>query len=456
MPTMRLNLKFLMVCVALGMIATAIYPPILSGFVPSKNGVSEQLTPLSLPMGTDDLALDTEFGDHTSYETFVLDDDDLVISEGDVVWEEYRFRQGDRLSTLWVRDWGLPQATLYRLLADRDDARILNRIRPGQLIEWRVDDEGYLTHLRIWANRTSGVEWAREAEGWDFARSEVTTRGEVSQMVITATIDRSVSEALSQFAELTPRSVAALAVLIDRHLPVRDRARSGDSFTLLVEQEILPGEREPLEFRLLAFEYNGQLIRVSAARHSNGRFYKPDGEGLLPPFDRRPFAGEYRLTSHFNLRRRHPVTGRVAPHYGTDWAMPIGTPILAPADGRVTRVETHPVAGRFIVIEHGQGYSTRYLHLSRSLVRPGQRVTRGERIALSGNTGRSTGPHLHYELHISGRPVNVMRAELPSSERLTGEELEQFKHSSSEMLAQVQQGREMGPIAMLPFAKQAM
>ena len=76
--------------------------------------------------------------------------------------------------------------------------------------------------------------------------------------------------------------------------------------------------------------------------------------------------------------------------------MPIGTPVNAPADGRVTRVENHPYAGRFIVIEHGQGYSTRYLHLHRQLVSVGDTVERGDRIALSGNTGRSTGPHLHY------------------------------------------------------------
>ncbi|MDG4813664.1 M23 family metallopeptidase, partial [Hydrogenovibrio sp. 3SP14C1] len=92
---------------------------------------------------------------------------------------------------------------------------------------------------------------------------------------------------------------------------------------------------------------------------------------------------------------------------GTDFAMPIGTPIIAPANGRVERVGNHHAAGRYIVIRHDNGYRTRYLHLSQPMVSQGQRVDMGERIALSGNTGRSTGPHLHYEVIVNNSPVNA-------------------------------------------------
>lgn len=390
----------------------------------------------------------------TSYESFSLGDDEEVAKASD--WFEYTIARGDRLSSLWVGDWGLPLATLYRLLGDAENARVLNRLSVGQQVEWQTDDEGYLTHLRIWTERGKGVEWERVPDGWDFERREVQNSREITHMVITARVEGSISSALAGREELSGRAAAALAVLLDRHLPVRMHARSGDVFSLLVEQETLAGDDEPIELRLLAFDYQGAQLNISAARYVDGRFYTPEGHSLLPPFDRRPFAGTYRISSPFDLRRRHPVTGTVAPHHGTDFAMPIGTPIVAPANGRVVRVDEHPYAGRFLVIEHGQGYTTRYLHLSRALVRPGQAVERGQRIALSGNTGRSTGPHLHYELHVNGRPVDAMRAELPRSERLTGEDLRRFQKVSSALLAEVKGPRQSRQVAMLPYSEMAM
>ncbi|MCG5516342.1 peptidoglycan DD-metalloendopeptidase family protein [Ectothiorhodospira sp. 9100] len=490
------SFKIVMAAVAVGLIITGIYPKILSGFGMDEGDSSARMVQsLALPVEGADASAHTQVAmarssrgpadppgssgslenpalaqqaamiqeddirtaldapeNPTSYESFELEDTEVARPE----WNEYTLRRGDRLSALWANDWDLPRATLYRLLNDRDNARVLNRVRDGQRVEWQTDEEGYLTRLRIWTSRTEGTEWQREEDGWDFTRKTVENQGEISHLVITAQVDGSISAALAQRQELSGRAAGALAVLLDRHLPVRARARTGDSFTLLVEQETLPGEDEPYHLRLLAFDYRGEHLSATAARHANGRFYTPDGEGLLPPFDRRPFAGHYRISSPFDTRRRHPITGRVAPHHGTDFAMPIGTLIQAPADGRVTRVDSHPLAGRFLVIEHGQGYTTRYLHLSRALVRPGQTVERGDRIALSGNTGRSTGPHLHYELHVSGRPVDAMRAELPESDSLAGEELERFKEISSALLAEVKQSGETRRVAMSPFSDMAM
>ncbi|WP_024327327.1 peptidoglycan DD-metalloendopeptidase family protein [Thioalkalivibrio sp. AKL19] len=404
--------------------------------------------------GFDDTTVDPDAEAPTSYETFDLDGDADSVSEAEATddeWHSHTLKDGERLTGLWEREWDLPLATLYRLLDDDDNASILNRVRPGQEIEWQVDDEGYLTRMRLWTSRASGHEWIREADGWDFERAEVENGREVSHLIINAEIDGNIASALTERADISPGAANALAVLLDRYLPVRTHARTGDQFTLLVEQETLVGDDTPHNLRLLAFDYEGERIEIRAARNVNGRFYTPEGESLLPPFDRRPFAGNYRISSSFNPRRRHPVTGRVAPHHGTDFAMPVGTPILAPADGRVTRVENHPYAGRFIVIEHGQGYSTRYLHLDRQLVRPGQTVERGDRIALSGNTGRSTGPHLHYEIHVNSRPQNPMRVELPESDALEGDELDRFKSISQTLLAQLDNGVRNQQVAFTSF-----
>jgi murein DD-endopeptidase MepM/ murein hydrolase activator NlpD len=111
------------------------------------------------------------------------------------------------------------------------------------------------------------------------------------------------------------------------------------------------------------------------------------------------------LTSSFGMRKS-PFTGKRKMHEGYDIAARTGTPIFATADGVVSKSETVPGYGKLVVIEHGYGYRTYYGHNSKNLVRAGQRIVRGQKIALVGNTGRSTGSHIHYEIRRNGVPVN--------------------------------------------------
>lgn len=119
------------------------------------------------------------------------------------------------------------------------------------------------------------------------------------------------------------------------------------------------------------------------------------------------------LTSAFSQMRTHPILHIDRPHEGIDVVAPAGTPIEAPAAGIVTSAGWSTGYGNTITIDHGFGLVTRYAHASRLLVRAGQRVKRGERIALVGNTGLATGPHLHYEVHVNGKPVDPLRYVLP-------------------------------------------
>lgn len=111
------------------------------------------------------------------------------------------------------------------------------------------------------------------------------------------------------------------------------------------------------------------------------------------------------MSSAFGYRKS-PFTGLKEFHRGIDIATRMGTPIIAPADGTVTSARTNGGLGKCIVIKHGHGMVTRYGHLKKYLVKPGTRVKRGDKIALVGNTGRSTAPHLHYEVHLNGIAVN--------------------------------------------------
>ena len=150
---------------------------------------------------------------------------------------------------------------------------------------------------------------------------------------------------------------------------------------------------------------------------TDDRFYDENGYNTsTKTFRRFPIDGKVIISSHFNPNRKHPVTGKVRPHNGTDFAVRVGTPIVSPADGIVEIAKYSRSAGYYIVMRHHNSYSTVYMHLSKLLVKPGQRVKIGQVIARSGNTGISTGPHLHYELRRNGRAVNAMRVTLPANE----------------------------------------
>jgi murein DD-endopeptidase MepM/ murein hydrolase activator NlpD len=121
------------------------------------------------------------------------------------------------------------------------------------------------------------------------------------------------------------------------------------------------------------------------------------------------------LTSRFSRQRFHPIHHEARPHQGIDVAAPIGTPIVAPADGRVIDMRTKGTGGygMMLTIDHGRGLVTRYAHCSKILVKVGQRVRRNEKIALVGKTGIATAPHLHYEVIRHGRPVDPWTFILP-------------------------------------------
>ncbi|WP_296417571.1 M23 family metallopeptidase [Pseudooctadecabacter sp.] len=160
------------------------------------------------------------------------------------------------------------------------------------------------------------------------------------------------------------------------------------------------GPLTPLQFSTRGGGEDPDAARANGILGSMDRLnlYRIAAERI--PFDM-PVTSGFRFTSGFGMR-----WGRM--HNGTDFAAPIGTPIVAPADGVVTFAGWSSGYGRLIKVQHAFGIETRYAHLNRMRVEVGQRVSRGDRIGDIGNSGRSTGPHLHYEIRVGGRPVNPM------------------------------------------------
>lgn len=223
-------------------------------------------------------------------------------------------------------------------------------------------------------------------------------------------------------AGLTNNQIHRVASMFRGRIDFRRDLRKGDSFRVLFDKP----HDDDAKILAVAFNINGR--EISAFRGLDGQFYDASASSFNSSgrFMRFPIPSTRKVSSGFNPSRRNPVTGRVQPHNGTDFAVHVGTPILATGDGVVAKATSHPEMGRYIVLSHGSKYTTVYMHMSKLMVKPGQKIKVGQIIGLSGNTGRTTGPHLHYEFRINSRPVDAMRVDLPMTEGLGDSQKRQF------------------------------
>ncbi len=143
-----------------------------------------------------------------------------------------------------------------------------------------------------------------------------------------------------------------------------------------------------------------------------------------------------RISSHFNLKRKHPVLNRIRAHKGTDYAAPTGTPIKAAGDGKVTWAGTKGGYGRTVMIQHGQSYKTLYAHMRRygKGIRSGVRVKQGQIIGYVGSSGLATGPHLHYGVKKGRRYMNPLKLKSPKKNPVKKEFLDAFRSHSKNVL----------------------
>lgn len=198
------------------------------------------------------------------------------------------------------------------------------------------------------------------------------------------------------------------------------KLRKGDQFSILTSVTINKNNNKKLQSSLIGARICTAGKDYYLFQLDKGKFYDRNAMYLENNFIQSPILEPYRISSKFNLNRLNPVTGQISPHAGVDFAVPTGTPVLAVGDGEVIISKYSKIAGNYIEIKHNYQCITRYMHLKKILVKPGQKVKKGDQIALSGNTGRSTGPHLHFEIWINRRPVNPLTTNFMNLEKLLG------------------------------------
>ncbi|MCA7012195.1 murein DD-endopeptidase MepM [Dickeya dadantii] len=341
---------------------------------------------------------------------------------------EYVVSTGDTLSSI-LTQYGIDMSDIATL-ADRNAA--LRNLKIGQQLTWTLDSDGALQTLTWQVSRRETRTYTRNGDAF---REEIeNVEGDWQNKVLTGRLDGSFASS-AQAAGLTSSEVREVIRALQWQLDFR-KLRKDDSFAVLISREILDGRSEQSELQGVRLRSGGK--NYYAFRAEDGKFYDREASGLTRGFLRFPTMKQFKVSSNFNPRRLNPVTGRIAPHRGVDFSMPVGTPVLAVGDGEVVVAERDSEAGNFVAVRHGRQYTTRYMHMNRLLVKPGQKIKRGDRIGLSGNTGRSTGPHLHYELWVNQQAVNPLTAKLPRSEGLMGKERRDYLAHVREVLPQLQ------------------
>ncbi|YCO00624.1 peptidoglycan DD-metalloendopeptidase family protein [Vibrio sp. VNB-15] len=343
---------------------------------------------------------------------------------------EYQIQAGDNLSTIFSQ-LGLGYSSLMQVMETDLNFLALDTLKPGNTLRFWLDEStGELDKMELQFSIADKVVYRRNSDGsYDF--SDISIPGVWHQEPLVGVIRGSFSSSAHRLG-LSSAEISQVVGLLKEQVNFGKDLRTGDRFEVVRRSQTIDGVSTGKN-EIEAIKIYNRGREVTAYLHTDGQFYNAKGESLQRAFQRYPVSSSWRISSGFNPNRLHPVTGRVAPHNGTDWAVPIGTPIEATGDGTVIMTRKHPYAGNYVVIEHGSKYKTRYLHLSKILVKKGQKVSRGQRIGLSGKTGRVTGPHLHYELIEYGRPVNAMRAKIPMASSVPKKEMATFVANRDEM-----------------------
>jgi len=306
------------------------------------------------------------------------------------------------------------------------------RLRPGQQVSLfftNRDGEARLTGIAFRSEPGASVTANRTIGGFAAREVQMPVTFEIAR--IAAPVETSLySSALTLGA--TDREVAALADAFSYDVDFQRDVRTGDHFELVFER-FYDDEGNTVR--------TGDLLFVSLeSRRGDRAFYS-----FLAPGDSRPdwYDAEGKSARRFLMRtpvngarlssgygmRRHPILGYSRMHRGTDFAAPTGTPILAAGDGTIVRAGPFSSYGNYIRIRHANGYETAYAHMSRFArgMRSGAQVRQGQVIGYVGTTGRSTGPHLHYEVFRRGQQINPINLRVANGRNLQGRSLELFQ-----------------------------
>ena len=352
-------------------------------------------------------------------------------------------RRGDTLIALLVKA-GVSVVEAFQAITALQDVFAPKALMPGQEIKLSLESPEAPASEDA-TPRLVGFSLQPSVE-----QDVTVTRGLDGGFVAAAT-DRPLSIEVARAASRIESSLFEAGRAGDLPLPVLTEVIRAFSYDVDFQRELQPGDRYEVVYEryldqqgglakagdvlFAALTLSGKTLEIYRFAPNDGRvdFFTPMGESVRKALLRTPIDGA-RVSSGFGMRK-HPILGYSKMHRGVDFAAPTGTPVLAAGDGVIARIGRNGAYGNYVQIRHRGEYATAYAHLSRFAkgLRKGSRIGQGDVIGYVGSTGRSTGPHLHYEVLRAGAQTNPRDLKLPSGAKLAGRDLEAFRAARAEI-----------------------
>ena len=354
---------------------------------------------------------------------------------------EGKVRSGQFFSSL-LGGLGMSQQEAYNLTLACDSVFDVKTLRIGNAYRAYYDDAdtlsdgGRLRYLVYERDRASSVVFSCEPpyDAWVYEKP-VTVERRYADVTINSSLWNDMRD-----AGVSPLLILSLSDIYAWTIDFFG-LQKGDRFRVLYDERMCDGEVLAVDTVRYAIFSNGgsDLPMIMFDQKDGGNIWWNDkGESMRKAFLKAPLQYS-RVSSGFSYARKHPVTRKVQPHTGIDYAAPAGTPVMTIGDGVVTSVKYEGAGGNTVRIRHNSVYSTAYLHLSKYAkgLKAGQRVRQGEVIGYVGSTGRSTGPHLDFRVWKNGTPINPLKMDSPPAEPLKEENMKAFNETAEKYRAQI-------------------
>jgi murein DD-endopeptidase MepM/ murein hydrolase activator NlpD len=340
-------------------------------------------------------------------------------------------KKGDSLERLFRRNH-LSLSDLAAMVRLNDVAGYLKILKPGDAIRIAHDGERVLGLTRE-LDEIKLLTITREPDGYKAV--EIERPVELRRTIGRGVIKSSLFDAATR-AGVSDAVTMNMAGIFQWDIDFIQDVRVGDTFTVIYEERWRDGIKLG-NGPILAAEFVNQGHTYRAARYTDSSghsdYYTPDGRSVRKAFIRAP-VDFTRISSNFDLHRRHPILNKIRAHRGVDYAAPTGTPVHAAGDGKVIFRGAQGGYGNVVILQHGGNITTLYGHLSKfGKYRVGSRVKQGDIIAYVGKSGLATGPHLHYEYRISGVHRNPRTVKLPPADPVPAQYRDDFETRTAEL-----------------------
>ena len=342
--------------------------------------------------------------------------------------EYYTLKDGDTLTSV-LKKTKLTSREIDQLISSTIDKINVNKLKIGtriEIISYLKDSEKTVREIIIYPDAENKINISKVKDKF-IVEKDIKTLFSKNKFY-EVKIDKSIYSSLKQ-VEVPDNIIMEFVQLFSFDIDFQRDIRNGNSLKIMFDQYydkydnvVKTGSIYFAEINLLSSSY--ELYRFKS--QDMVEYFNADGKSATKALMKTPINGA-RLSSGFGMRK-HPILGYNKKHQGVDFAAPTGTPIMAAGTGHIEFVGNNGGAGKYIRIKHLNGYKTSYSHLSKyaSGIKKNVRVTQGQTIGYVGNTGLSTGPHLHYEVIYNGERINPMKMKLPSGKKLEGENLRNF------------------------------